>query len=235
MPAQDRESPDAKTKALANLFDDWRKHWERRGLPVRRFVEDGPVFPEDYWALPARKRILFVLKETNEWFKRSDRSPEGRSIVRKTRAAIERGENEGWARLRTWAAMLSHQEYSQQIEKKREVWAHVAILNLKKEDGGPTCLELPLNWYALADKTLILEEIEILEPTILVLGGVTLPALWILDMPFDDVNNPVLANGVSRRWWRGAKHRVYICMPHPSYPRDNGVNRLRDVIKEAGL
>lgn len=140
---------------IDELFHLWRTHSEGR---ITNFIEDGIVCEQEY-ALP---HILFIMRDMNTSKPDSLRS-----------CLAENGS--GW---RTWNnaarwvhGLLTGEEiYPRQIDRRTEM-RKAAVINLKKESGGPHAVFEQLKAAVQNDPAFILREIELCDPDIIICGG----------------------------------------------------------------
>jgi len=195
-------------KDLDNLFKRWRDTYEEGA----RFAPDGIISPDDYSR--ARLKILFVLKETNdyggdlrEWCQRPGR-PKGQT----------------WCNLARWASgLLNGFPAYEEVDhiKRGEVRAvlrSVAVLNLKKLTGGSSTDMDALHEAACRDQRFIREEVSIINPDVLVCCGVRAPMVWLYGLETERFAQVPVRNSFYEV--RGARAedggRVFLFTRHPA-------------------
>lgn len=151
----------SKTDKLNELFQRWRQSY---GISLlNNFNEDGiSEENEEYWD-GARRKVLFLLKDTNKF-------------VGDFRDAL-RGKS--WSVLGHWAYGLQNTEVSylppfpsaQKPENCEPAWKASAIMNLKKSPGKDQSNMEVIRRIAQQDKDFIKEEIDIIQPDIVVCGA----------------------------------------------------------------
>ena len=126
-------------KSLHDLFDEWQQD-TGMSIELKTFSPDGIVNP-DIWFNEANKtRILFILKETNNWCNICDyvckKKKDGHHIKWQT-----------WYNLTRWTYLLRHihdQTFDEMWKRVKDVdeskriynMERVALVNIKKEPGG---------------------------------------------------------------------------------------------------
>lgn len=158
------------------IFKEWEKKETVRikGTVQKRegFNADGIVNPDVWFQLPQDKRILFVLKETNDSTHQSWPLTEKLHEKELCNATI-------WRRTAEWAkGILScgDEKNTDAYEwltgdKAKEYVQKIAVLNLKKTPGGNSAVPEEIEAYAREDIDLIEQEIGIIDPAIIVFGG----------------------------------------------------------------
>ena len=127
------------TARLQALFDKWQRE---TGLSVKNktFSPDGIVNPEIWFGEDNKKRILFVLKETNRWCNLCE------YVVRKKENGL-RTKWQTWYNITRWAYLLRHihdQTFDEMwqrvkhIDEKKRIYnlERIALVNVKKAPGG---------------------------------------------------------------------------------------------------
>ena len=163
-------------KETTKLFKRWMEKDTVRinGIAQKRegFNEDGIVNPDVWFQLPQDKRILFVLKETN--------NPEHETW---SLTEMLHGEKECnytiWRRTAEWAKGILSCEAEKGADAyewltgsmTKEYIQKIAVLNLKKSPGGNSSKLDEITAYAEADIELIEKEIGIIDPAVIVFGG----------------------------------------------------------------
>jgi hypothetical protein len=152
---------------MSALFEEWKT---LLSATSDHFVEDG-VISEEHWAR-AEKRILFILKETNDY--RGNIA----NLIRV--AATSRPQSKLWDRptfhnLGRWAYGLlnasdGEASYKEAHTARKRALLPCAFINVKKTSGGraaTNAVELNAQMYSV----LLRKQIEILAPNIIVFGG----------------------------------------------------------------
>lgn len=126
-------------KSLQDLFDEWQLN---TGMFIKnqKFSPDGIVNPDIWFGEVSNTRILFVLKETNNWCNLCDyvccKKKDGHNIKWQT-----------WYNLTRWTYLLRHihdQSFDEMWKRVKYVdegkriynMERVALVNVKKEPGG---------------------------------------------------------------------------------------------------
>lgn len=184
---------------LDRLFARWKQAHGQRGLDVSQFSTDGIVNPDEYER--AKVRVLFVLKETNDY-------PDG--DLREYLAAGPRGP--AFHTLGRWALGLQEGFARSDLpegplpELRRAVH-QAAFMNLKKITGGADAEADPINEFTHQDQHFLRDQIAIIDPDVIVSCGVRPPLIWLygLDVQSD---GPL--------GWAKRAGRLFIFMRHPT-------------------
>lgn len=139
--------------------------WQDRHLSLgkHRFVADGAVCPDEY--LASSPKICFLLKEAH--FDEPD------SIARRLAAGHM---SQMWAAVAEWAYGIRHataggplpKRPSLSPEEKTRILRSVAVVNVKKSEGMSESDYGDLLDYVEADRDLLREQIEMLDPDVIV-------------------------------------------------------------------
>jgi len=200
-------------KEMEDLFREWKGSWQGRSpqdmFPAEKFVQDGPIYPSAYWQ--GQRRMVFVLKDTNNLG--------NCDLAAAIRADLKRGKKT-WPWVTRWAGALLGEDPG----NSEKIWANVAMLNLKKADGGSSLGGNVLNWYALMDKKHILDEFEILDPQVVFLCGTADSALWLFNLD----KMPI---GREKPFWFAQDGRIFISIWHPKYRRQQRLEEAQDWLR----
>lgn len=212
------------TQELTDLFTRWQDSWRRSELSARtpeKFIRDGPVYPEEY-SDPARvPRILFILKDTNGFI--SPETPQPADMA----AAIREHGTGGWVWVVRWAAaVLGLPE-----DKRDNAWKHVAMMNLKKEDGTHTVPGEVVNWHAFVDRKYLREEFALLDPQIVFFCGTDDAALWLLELNA----MPLPEESAEKTTWFRQDGRTFISIWHPKYRKQQQLKYAEKKLAEHRL
>lgn len=149
---------------MSILFEEWKALIFSTS---DHFVEDG-VISNEHWVL-AGKRVLFILKETNDY--------QGNIANLIRAAATSRPQSKLWDRptfhnLGRWAYGLLNTEasYKEADAAKKQALLPCAFINIKKTSGGrvaTTAVEANARMYA----TFLRRQIAIISPDIIIFGG----------------------------------------------------------------
>jgi hypothetical protein len=159
---------------LEDLWDRWAQHYRECGINPDRICRDGIAVPEHFAAAP--QRVLFVLREVNDW--------EGGDL-RTLLAAGPRYQT--WHTVGRWAAGLLHgfpsYEEVDRWEVMRDALQSIASINLKKTSGGASADPAVVSAYAFQDRELLRDQIELISPHTIVACGTTDVLVWLLRLP----------------------------------------------------
>jgi hypothetical protein len=138
------------------LFSRWRPRHVR-------FAPDGLIDETVY--LGRRPRVLFILKETNDWdedlrdwLKDNDRKATWDVVARWAIGIHDR--NAGWAEVENLTTA-----------RKLAALRGIAVMNLKKSPGGGSTKSRELAQAATTDADLLREQYRLYEPDLTVCGG----------------------------------------------------------------
>lgn len=157
---------------LGALLEAWRQDYAARG---RSFVSDGVIYHQAWDSMPEGKRILFVLGEANNKTEGGCFHSDSWSL---TEAVSWQRFNlpSLWKRVAEWAfGIMSTSAYA--IPPYVPGIIHtkyikcVAILNLKKQGGTGNTSQSEIEAFAMADQARIRQEIQLIDPDVIVLGG----------------------------------------------------------------
>lgn len=161
---------------MEDLWDRWAQHYRERGIDPGRICRDGIAVPERFAAAP--QRVLFVLREVNDW--------EGGDL-RTLLAAGPRYQT--WHTVGRWAAGLlrgfpSYEEVDR-WEVMHDALQSIASINLKKASGGASADPALVNAYAFQDRDLLRDQVRLISPHTIVACGTTEVLVWLLRLPMD--------------------------------------------------
>lgn len=147
---------------MDDLWARWRAFYEEHGIRASQICVDGIVDPARFAAAP--KRILFVLREVNDW-------PGG--DLRPFLAAGPRYQT--WHNVARWAAGLLDgwppYDVVDRFDRMHDALRQIAAINLKKTTGGSVADLSVVNAFAAHDRELLVEQIERIGPQIIVACG----------------------------------------------------------------
>ena len=167
---------------MTDIWKKWEVHYQSLGIDNSLISRDGIIFPKRF---NKNLRILFVMKETN--------AKKGFPLTE----FLESGPiNQMWHTTARWAAGILNgfPEYSEiNIRSKlTDALQQVAIINLKKVTGSSASNMSVVNAYAHQDRVLLLEQIQNIDPHIILSCGVLHSLIWLLDIPVK-ADNPGLS------------------------------------------
>jgi hypothetical protein len=173
------------------LWSDWQKHYERIGISPEGICQDGIIDIATY--NKAKVKILFILKDVNDW-------PSG-----DLRDMLKKGPvDQIWHAVARWASglLLGFPSFSS-IDTKQimtQSIQSVAVINLKKYSGYSSIGPRILNAFAKNDHKLLLAQINMIKPDLIIACGTFDPLIWLLDLdvdPLDPWAKPVIAKRLS--------------------------------------
>ena len=150
----------SKTAELDDLFRCWQERYGKQ-----KIVPDG-IIREEYWGT-AKRKILFLLKERNKKGNNSDAD---------FRKLVDAGP---WPVLGQWAyglmnTSVDHIPFFNEANNKsnfQDSCRSTAIINLKKTPGVASADIDAVERVVQNDRDLIINELEIIQPKIIVCGG----------------------------------------------------------------
>ncbi|MEW5925386.1 MAG: hypothetical protein AB1746_15505 [Candidatus Zixiibacteriota bacterium] len=215
-----------KTAELNKLFEEWKRHYAKLKIDTKMFSSDGIICEEKYDA--AKKKILFVLRETNDY-------PEGDlRILYKDGPKLQMA-----AQLSKWATGILHDfpDYTKvdmnENNIRTEAMKSIALMNVKKYTGGAIADFNLLHIFARLDKEFIRKEVRIINPQIIVCCNTFIELMWAIDLNLDmtDINS-ILGRTYN---YNGAQIVIW-----PHHPSDRGKHienyeALKELFRKAGL
>lgn len=202
------------------LRRNWENHYKACGINPDMISIDGIVsekeFGKDLDNNPA-KRLLFVFKDTNDF--RPGRTIEERDL----RSFVREGPfYPMWHTVArwTWALLNPHVPYEKMPYNDKnqlnQALRRIAVVNIKKATGRGWVDKELVHIYARLDQKLLIEQINNINPDIIVAGGVISPLFWLLnpDVPeFSELGilpDKYLSSPIKwgRRWIFPMRHPV---------------------------
>ncbi|WP_151639472.1 hypothetical protein [Noviherbaspirillum aerium] len=202
--------------AMHQLFARWRASSD---VFERHFVEDGIISPPEWIKAPLR--VLFLLKETNDYEK---------SITALIRDVVTTQRKSAlWRRptfhnIGRWAHGLAYgtdggdEDFRMASRNRRRALLSCAVINLKKTTGGRAAT-VAVEQAAARDAAFLREQIGLVNPEIVVCGGTFNSVRQHLFPGLVKVADLVYAGG----------HRLFIKAQHPAYVRERE-QMFRDVV-----
>jgi hypothetical protein len=187
-----------KNSALDELFKEWYEFYQSKGINIAEFSRDGII--DEARFEKAKKRILFILRETNKF--------PGKDLRAFLREEVRW---QLWHTVGRWAygVLNDFPDYSEcdKYESICEGVHQVAIMNLKKITGGGWSDLDVINETAHRDKEFIKKEVDIINPQVIVACGTWSHLVWLFDLenlPMED--KPPFSY---------TKNRLYLSTRHP--------------------
>ncbi len=220
-----------KTEQLNELFGRWKEHWQSYGIGADKFSPDGIINEESYQG--ASIKLLFILRESN--------TGHGKGIDIK----IHLGDNLKWIiwhQLAKWAfGILNNferpfEDVNNSYEEMRAASRQIAVMNLKKYTGGSSVDYSLLNAFAFLDSEFIREEIDIIEPEVIVCCNTFIETMWALDLV--DVKKSIqYYQKLLERYFEYKQTRIVAFPHHPADRKSHeaNYNELRTLFKKIGL
>jgi len=228
-----------KTNELDSLFAE---RWSRQGL--HNFIFDGIVYEKEWQK--AEPKVLFVLKDANDppGKDRPCKDWDLREFLRNGAYDGTRGYTSTWGLLSRWVYGLrenycswedtnsSGKDFSNHHDR-RSLLRTIAAINLKKSGGGGQTNQQGLKEATERDAKLIAEEIEIIEPDIIVGCGTG----WLFSTLYPEegqLANVRLSSGVVCQ--RNLQHDwvlLHYYHPQARYPHNLMYTMLMFALEEA--
>ena len=206
---------------MNNIWNEWKNHYKELGISGEEICQDGIVNEEKYRI--SKERVLFVLKETYEFSGH-------------VKEFIMEPKNNTW-KIGLWAVGILNgfppfEKINNDVEAKKEALLSIAWINLKKISGGNVSDERIINAYAFTDRYLLKNQINDIDPTIIVAcgNGVFDSLLWLLEpdnLPVEVYQNSPVWDRFS---WKICK---VVRMIHPSsrnMSNEASYNRLSELL-----
>lgn len=179
------------------MEDFWKRidrHYNER-KNNKKLVIDGMINDEQY--NQSDKKILFVLKEVNDWTGKNDNDKypflELKNLFHKN--GNYKGPNHLiWHNVARIAAGIFY--YGKQMseidngETLKDSLSKIAVVNLKKTSGHSASNPDEINAYAYYDRKFLFEQITHLNPNIIIAGGVFNSLLWVLNLEIKFSSEP---------------------------------------------
>jgi len=161
------------------IWQDWEQHYSQYGIDPKSITRDGIINMEKYRS--AKKRILFVLKDSNDFGGRDLRE----YFLIYPRKQI--GHNLG-----RWAAGILNDfpdyEVANERERLHDSLKQTAVINIKKSTGGSWARATDLSFFANHDSRLLLRQIMEIDPQYIVSCGTLDQLIVLLDIDFSRFN-----------------------------------------------
>lgn len=218
----------AKTEKLNSLFNEWEEHYTRHGIDSGKFSSDGVISEPDYEAAP--KKVLFVLRETNDY-------PKG-----DIRELLSNGAYGNiFHQLAKWAwGILNDFPKFEEVDFSPEMLANtirkIAVMNLKKYTGGRIADFNLLHVFAFLDRDFIRREIEIIAPELIICCNTFIELMWALYLDAIEQNMHDLSSLFSKAYDYG-ESKIVVFLHHPADRRKHSDNyqELHNVFINLGL
>lgn len=194
-------------EALEALFTRWREHWAANQV-TDKFVPDG-IGDEAAWNACPRK-LLWVLREPNDTSPRS-KEWDLRTFLRTPAWELTDQQRPGnyWQNIARCSYGVIYQPCSFDLAEANfrtsGILRLISIMNIKKAPGRDRVVWPELKRYAERDAVFIREEVEIIDPQIIICAGTLGLFCDALGIPYgrDD----------ERAQWR---HKVIVAWGHPA-------------------
>lgn len=187
---------------LDNLYTKWSDQYST-------FIKGGVINEEDYSSAPIK--VLFILKEVNS----NDNNWSLVDLV--NRQVQERKFYDIWDTIGLWScAIFNGFKSYNEIRKIANYFANsglcesltqIATTNIKKTCGGGQSNSNEIWDYGRRDRDFLLEEIEIINPDVVICGGTFTMIKEIYGLNIQECCTGVL--------YSTHKNKLFIDMPHP--------------------
>jgi len=167
------------------LWQEWEEHYSKLGIDKKRICRDGIINMEAYST--ASMKILFIMRDVNKW--------EGGDL----REMLKNGPKyQMWHVVARWTAGILNNfppfTDIDNYETMKDAIIKIATINLKKASGGPSSNMSVINAYAFQDCSLLREQIEAINPNIVMACGTFDILIWLLELkvnPDEPNSDPV--------------------------------------------
>lgn len=213
----------------AALFVEWHSRWQEEHPDYPWFNEDGIVDPERWHTLPDGKRILLLLKETNDLHG---------SLTEFLRQGGSATYGRTWNNVARWAAVILYGEYWDNVprEKLNDIVRNLTIVNLKKYAGGASAKPHEIATEAAKDTDLLRKQITLYAPDIILTGGWGLVSNFLHDTIYQDAAVWHKPDTDTVLWYYKTdqitpQHKtLVISMPHPNRAAKRWTMELEKVL-----
>ena len=193
------------------------------------FNADGIVDYERWSALPDRKHIVVLLKETNGLHG---------SLVEFLYHGGSKTYYRTWNNVARWANMILNETYWEFVPKSAldDMVRNIAVINLKKCSGSARASAKAVRQAARQDADRLKRQIQLYEPDIILTGGWGL----VSNILHDEILAEVKPNGQTALWYytscsvRSEKETLVVSMPHPNRAAKCWTLELEKILRETG-
>lgn len=215
-----------KNAKLDRLFEEWKQHYAGLKIDKTKFSADGIICEEKYDAAP--KKILFVLRETNDY-----KNGDLRDLYKDGPRLQMAGQ------LSKWATGILHDfpEFTEvdmnEGNIRTEAMKSIALMNVKKYTGGAIADFNLLHVFTRLDKDFIKREIEIINPQIIVCCNTFIELMWALDLKLDMTDlNSILDKTYN---YNGAEIVIWRHHPSDRGKHEENYKKLKKRFQDLGL
>ena len=192
-------------KEQKNNLDELFKQWEKE--IEDKFVKDGIV--NDINWQKANKKILVILKETND-FNKYGLNELINNNINNSKSGIWKGltwHNTGRI---AYALLNPNSNFKEADKNRKSALSYIAVMNLKKTAGKSASKKETIKKHTLKYADYIKKEINIINPDIVILGGT-----------FDFIKSILNLRHISDNLYKEKNNdnRIYIKCYHPGYFR----------------
>ena len=213
----------------ASLMTEWQTLWAQSAC----FNADGVVDYERWSALPDRKHIVVLLKETNGLHG---------SLVEFLYHGGSKTYYRTWNNVARWANMILNGTYWKFVPKSSldDMVRNIAVVNLKKCPGGAIASSKAVRQAARQDADLLKCQIQLYEPDIILTGGWGLVSNILHDEIFADDAEWIRPHEETALWYYKSslvctgKETLVVSMPHPNRAAKNWTLELEKVLRATG-
>ena len=226
----------------ASLMTEWQTRWAQSAC----FNADGVVDYERWSALPDRKHIVVLLKETNGLHG---------SLVEFLYHGGSKTYYRTWNNVARWANMILNGTYWKFVPKSSldDMVRNIAVVNLKKCPGGAIASSKAVRQAARQDADLLKCQIQLYEPDIILTGGWGLVSNILHDEIFADDAEWIRPHEETVLWYYksslvcpheetvlwyyksslvcAGKETLVVSMPHPNRAAKNWTLELEKVLR----
>ena len=217
--------------SFVELFDLWKKkdsetvtykiEKEEKQATINhsknKFIPDG-IVNRELWNDTEHKKILYVLKEAYV-----GKNEDAYDLAKWLRE--DHPDRRIWNRVARWTYGIQNTsvneiaryipDVDENVELREQLFEQIAVINLKKSNGGSTSVIEEVAAYAQADREEIIRELQLIDPDIVICGS----TFWILyQIVFG--KEPLKGEAACDNWYYylnlDGKERLYIDYYHPA-------------------
>ncbi len=207
---------------MEKIWEKWKEHYQNNMIDINEICKDG-IANEDIKAFHNQPvRILFIGKECNDW-----KGGDMRELARTGPKHLYLYNLSRWAT----GLLKGFPEFSQIGDNRNilnESLNKIALINLKKTSGSSSSDMTEISAYAKHDEALLLEQIELINPNVIVTLSTHDIVMWLLKLKVspDKPNQKPYFSDNNNSW--------IIPWCHPSFRGISATkyNELRDFVAQ---
>lgn len=207
---------------MRELFARWR---QARPEYVQ-FNEDGIVNVERWENIMLSKRTLFLLKETNDL---------NGSLAEFLRNGGNSKYYRTWNNVARWTEVLISGRVMEKVSRQElhDSLQQIAVMNVKKQAGNARARKEEIFAAASKDREFLQEEIQKINPSIIVTCGFEVVSICLHDYIFEEPDENWIQDKETGLWYyqsyliRKNRKTLVISMPHPNRARKDYSIKLK--------